>query len=126
MSQQYRRQQDRPLTAAAKAFLIFSGLVIGSIVTAIVLLIGTAMRAEEARTKTAENTDLIRDVHKLLEVVLAVTSCTEEDTPAQCRERITNSSQVEGQRRILEVDCRLRRALAGLPAPQPDQPCIYP
>jgi hypothetical protein len=51
----------------------------------------------------------------LLRVLLAVSGCTAEDTPEECTERQAERSRLEGVLRVADVDCRLRRALAGLP-----------
>lgn len=68
-------------------------------------------RAEESRIQSERNEDL-------LNIVLAITGCTVDDTPEACAQRVGTASQEEGNRRILEVDCRIRRALAGQPAPE--------
>lgn len=57
-------------------------------------------------------------------VILAVTGCTVEDTPEQCRERVRSSSVAEGARRIAEVDCADRRREAGMSAPIPPDSCV--
>lgn len=76
----------------------------------------TAREAEEA-TKQSERNEL------LLRIVLAVTGCREDDPPEVCAERVRQASAEEGDRRIVEVDCRVRAALAGKPPPPPGQSC---
>jgi hypothetical protein len=70
---------------------------------------------------------------RMAAVILAVTGCTAEDTPAECSTRVRDGSRAEGARRIVEVDCAARRLAAGLPAPIPPDTCpsqtpphIYP
>lgn len=66
---------------------------------------------------------ILRDNNALLRIMLAVTGCTTDDTPQECQKRQTDRAAEEGTRRIVEVDCRIRLALAGLPSPPPDRPC---
>ncbi len=58
-----------------------------------------------------------------LRVMLAITECTAEDTPAECRHRQDAREKEEGVARVAEVDCRVRRALAGLPPIPPTERC---
>ena len=75
-------------------------------------------KAEEAKDKAEEGTEQSKRNEDLLNIVLAITGCTVDDTPEACAQRVGTASQEEGNRRILEVDCRIRRALAGQPAPE--------
>lgn len=54
----------------------------------------------------------------MMGVMLAVTGCTADDLPA-CSNVVRDAARSEGTRRIVEVDCLTRRALAGLPAFDP-------
>lgn len=56
----------------------------------------------------------------LLSVVLAVTGCTVEDTPEECRQRQRDAQT----KAIADIDCRARRRDVGLPAPTPGTPCV--
>ena len=71
----------------------------------------------------ADGRDQAKTNGHTLEIILAVTGCTLDDTPEECRDRIRAAGQAEGDRRIIEVDCAARRLAAGLPAPIPPDSC---
>lgn len=54
--------------------------------------------------------------HALLRVLLGVSGCTIDDTAERCHQRQLDRSDVEGVKRIADVECRIRRALDGLPS----------
>lgn len=77
-----------------------------------------SQEAEKAGEEAAAGTDQSQRNETLLRIVLAITGCTVDDTPEACAQRVGTASQAEGNRRIVEVDCRIRRALAGQPPPE--------
>lgn len=76
----------------------------------------TARLAQDSKQAAEHNT-------RIGAVILAVTGCTIEDTPAECSARVRSGSQAEGARRVAEVDCAARRLAAGLPALDPRRSC---
>lgn len=59
----------------------------------------------------------------MLRVLLALSDCTAEDTPDECRQRRKDRDRAEGVGRVAEVDCRNYRSHAGLPALPPNDRC---
>lgn len=62
-----------------------------------------------------QGTDTAKVNRSMLLVLLAVSGCTTSDSPAECSARQTDRSRLEGQRRVADVECRIRAALAGKP-----------
>lgn len=100
--------------------LIFGGILVG-LVSIIVGL--TSFIVSNSLGQVGENTKTINNTTEILRIVVAVTGCTIEDTPESCRKKLADNSTAEGARRITEVDCITRRALAGLPAPNSSGTC---
>jgi len=83
------------------------------IVVALMLFVGAGMYL--GYQVVVQSKDQAESNGALLRVLLATTGCTLADTPAQCAARQAERSHTEGVQRIADIDCRLRRALAGLP-----------
>lgn len=97
----------------------------GFLVLLVSILVGLASFVVTDRfSQIGENEKQIDNAAASLRVILAVTGCTVEDTSPECLGRIQAASTAEGDRRIAEVDCVTRRAVAGLPAPIPPGTCI--
>lgn len=107
---------------AARAFVIFTVALIGTAALSIVLLFSTAGNTEKTVDQGEENFEAIKDQEAILRIILAVTGCTVADTTEQCQAK----AAAGGARNIAEVDCRVRLAVAGLPAPDKGQTCVPP
>ncbi|MCA1571946.1 MAG: hypothetical protein LC798_16870 [Chloroflexi bacterium] len=101
-------------------------VVMGGVIVALVCLVVGLVSyiLAERFGQVGDNTARIDSTEEILRIVVAITGCTTEDTPEQCRQRMGASNTAEGARRIAEVDCVTRRALAGLPAANPPMTCI--
>lgn len=121
------------LSPAAKAFIGLCFIIILSatmILGGLLLVDQDAKKAKQnselAKTNSEANQELLQGLRELseskrdiLEVILAVTGCVDGEPPEACRQR-----QLEGRTGLaVEIDCRNRRALAGLPMPPADKPC---
>lgn len=109
-------------TPAARAFLIFTAAIVGTAVLVVVLLFGTVGNTEKTVQQSETNFDVLKDAETILRIILAVTGCTEQDTEQQCRDRVAASST----RSVVELDCRVRLAIAGQPAPKTGETCVPP
>ena len=109
-------------TPAARAFLIFTAAIVGTAVLVVVLLFGAVGNTEKTVNQSEQNFGVLKDQDTILRVILAVTGCTEQDTPQQCRERVAASSTGS----VIELDCRIRLALAGEPSPKMGETCVPP
>ena len=104
---------------AARAFVIFTAALVGTAVLVVVLLIATAGNTEKTVDQSEQNFKALKDQQDILRIILAVTGCTVEETSEQCQAKVATG----GFRSIIEVDCRMRLALAGLPPPDKGQTC---
>lgn len=102
------------MNALARALIVF--------LTAVVAVLVLAMAAGLVVIVQTRNS--ARANAKLLEITLAVANCTTADSPAQCRQRQVDRAAAEGAVRVLEVDCRMRAALAGKPPLGVTEHCV--
>lgn len=77
-----------------------------------IMLYGILDQAHDIRKITAGTNRNSMDIQRVLD---AMTTASNSQSAA---------SVSEGRRRTVEVDCLVRRALARLPAPNPDIPCV--
>lgn len=116
-------------TPAAKTFKVsafIAGVFIIAVVVGLGVIVNTNYQASAAKRLAADNT-------RILGIIAAVTGCNPEESLDVCSAKVRAANIAEGTRRIIEVDCITRRALAGLPAPDPTRfcteqtpPTIYP
>lgn len=105
------------MTSLNLRFLVV--LLISILTVAVLVALGVAslvVQSHSQERQTVHNATMLR-------VILALSDCTPEDTPEGCRQRQADRAKAEGVARVEQVDCRTRRAVAGLPAIAPNERC---
>lgn len=109
-------------TPAARAFIIFVGAIVATGVLVVILLFTTKENTDKSVEQSEENFDSLKGQEAILRIILAVTGCTIEDSVEQCQAK----AKAYGAANIIEVDCRVRLAVAGAPAPERGSSCVPP
>jgi len=111
------------------AFGVLMSLILGA--SGVIVERNNAQRGKESQLNQARILDTAEDVKRLvknqeqqLDIILEVTGCELDSSPGECAAQTAKRSVEDGQPRILELDCRFRRALEGKPPPPPGTPCI--
>lgn len=111
------------------AFGVLMSLILGA--SGVIVERNNAQRDQAIQLNQTRILDTAEDVKRLvknqeqeLSILLELTGCELDSSPGECAALIEQRSVEEGQPRILELDCRFRRALEGKPPPPPGTPCI--
>lgn len=110
-------------TPASRAFVIFGGLILTTVVVVffgLKLIADARTEAINAAATSEANALAIEETHEIQRIVLAVTGCTETMSTEECQAR----QREAGIQAIREVDCRTYRALRGEPPLGPGETCL--
>ncbi|HUR18882.1 MAG TPA: hypothetical protein VMZ51_08115 [Acidimicrobiales bacterium] len=131
MTEHLTRTLERNETTNAWIRRLVALAVVEVMIFVMLMGIGIFWTVSEARDQSRKNFEVIvqtkataDQVAATLQVVLADTGCDVTDTVDMCAERVRAKTLAEGARRIAEVDCLTRRALAGMAAPDPTKSCL--
>lgn len=103
-----------------------SPLLRGVAVFLVALTVSTSLAVGGALFLVLQTRNQSRYNADLMKIMVSVSGCTVDDAPAGCTQKQKDRATAEGHVRVLDVECRIRLALAGHPSPPAGQPCAIP